>query len=63
MLEEFINCTSCECYTCQQNYSCSKAGYENPCVYCNGIPVYAPWDIEDEKLFNIKCDLKKSLRK
>lgn len=63
MLEEFINCTSCECYTCSQNYSCSKAEYENPCLYCEGMPPYMPWDAEDEKLFEIECDIKKLLQK
>lgn len=60
MLVEFVNCGDCECLTCLRNHSCPKtACMEDPCVDCEGIPPYAPWEA-DNKLYEYNCDEKKS---
>ena len=59
MLVEFVICNSCLCYSCSQNYSCPKAGYDNPCVDCAGTPPYVPWDtniyIDEKNIYDFEC--------
>ena len=61
MLVDFVNCGNCECQECQSNHSCPKTDmYDNPCIDCQGMPPYAPWETPDDKLHEVKCDSKKS---
>lgn len=55
MLVEFESCGDCECQICLESYRCSKAGGENPCIDCEGIPPYAEGAKEDS-LYEFSCE-------